>query len=49
METAKPVATPLAIHFCLSSKQSPTTEIEKQKMYKVTYASAVGSLMYAMV
>jgi hypothetical protein len=45
----KPVATPLASHFCLSSKQSPINEIEQQDMSKVPYASAVGSLMYAMV
>lgn len=49
MESAKPVATPLASHFCLSSKQSPTSEIEKQEMNKVPYSSAVGSLMHAMV
>lgn len=49
MESAKPVATPLSSHFCLSSKQSPTTDIENQEMNKVPYASAVGSLMYAMV
>lgn len=49
MERAKPIATPLASHFCLSSKQSPTTKIEKQEMNKVPYASVVRSLMYAMV
>jgi len=49
MEKAKPVAIPLASHFCLSSKQSPTNEIEKWEMNKVPCASAVGSLMYAMV
>lgn len=49
MENAMPVATPLASHFCLSSKQSTTTDIENQEMNKVPYASAVGSLMYAMV
>lgn len=49
MESTKPVATPLASHFCLSSKQSQTTNIENQEMNKVPYASAVGSLMYAMV
>lgn len=45
MESTKPTAS----HFCLSSKQSPTTDIENQEMNKVPYASTVGSLMYAMV
>jgi len=33
----------------ISSKQSPTSEKENEEMKKVPYASAVGSLMYAMV
>lgn len=33
--------------FCL--KQCPTADLEKQEMYRVPYASAVGSLMYAQV
>ena len=49
MEDAKPVSTPLAPHFKLSASMSPTTEVEKAYMDKVPYASAVGSLMYAMV
>ena len=43
------VSTPLATHFKLSSKQSPSNEDEKLYMQQVPYASAVGSLMYAMV
>ncbi|KAJ4724838.1 Retrovirus-related Pol polyprotein from transposon TNT 1-94 [Melia azedarach] len=49
MSNAKVVSTPLATHFRLSTKQSPTTDKEKEDMEKVPYASAVGSLMYAMV
>ena len=49
MEKANPVATPFASHFKLSSKQSPASEKEKVEMAIVPYASAVGSLMYAMV
>jgi transposase InsO family protein len=49
MSQVKSASTPLANHFKLSSKQSPTTEKEKEEMSKVPYASAVGSLMYAMV
>ena len=49
MKGAKSVVTPLAPHFRLSSKQSPVTEEEKASMEYVPYASAIGSLMYAMV
>lgn len=49
MEYAKAVSTPLATHFKLSISQSPTNEAEKSDMQRVPYASAVGSLMYAMV
>ena len=49
MEKAKVVSTPLATHFKLSSKQSPSNEDDKLYMQRVPYASAVGSLMYAMV
>nr|GEU79808.1 retrovirus-related Pol polyprotein from transposon TNT 1-94 [Tanacetum cinerariifolium] len=40
---------PLGDHFKLSKKQAPKTEASKQRMAKITYASAVGSVMYAMV
>lgn len=49
MIDAKPVSTPLASHFRLSKEQSPKTKQEKDFMAKVPYASAIGSLMYAMV
>jgi len=49
MENAKAVRTPLATHFKLSAKQSPSNEIEKSDMQQVPYASVVGSLMYAMM
>lgn len=49
MQDAKPVVTPLAPHFRLSSKLSPTIDEEKEHMARVPYACAVGSLMYAMV
>ena len=49
MENAKAVSTPLAAHFKLSVNQSPSNEAEKLDMQRVPYASAVGSLMYAMV
>ena len=49
MNDSKPVSAPLAPHFKLSIKQSPTTDEEKDLMNDVPYASAVGSLMYAMI
>lgn len=49
MSKAKPVISPLAGHFKLSTKQCPTSEEEKEEMKKVPYSSAVGSLMYVMV
>ena len=46
---ATPVSTPLDSHFKLSKEQSPKTEEERDHMSKVPYASAIGSLMYAIV
>src|SRR2546425_6812648 len=49
MSNAKTVCTPLAGHFKLNSKQCSSSEKEKDELKKIPYASAVGSLMYAMV
>eukprot|EP00253_Pinus_taeda_P028006 PITA_28006 len=49
MKDAKPVGTPLATHFKLSTELCPSDDKEKEEMSKIPYASAVGSLMYAMV
>ena len=49
IQDAKTRSTPLAAHFNLTKKQSPKTDEDKEYMAKVPYASAVGSLMYAMV
>ncbi|KAJ9702979.1 hypothetical protein PVL29_004648 [Vitis rotundifolia] len=49
MGKTKPMSSPLGSHLKLSSKQSPSSEKEKEEMQKVSYASAVGSLMYVMV
>uniref|UniRef100_A0A3Q7GHA3 GAG-pre-integrase domain-containing protein n=1 Tax=Solanum lycopersicum TaxID=4081 RepID=A0A3Q7GHA3_SOLLC len=46
---AKPRTTPLANHFKLSKEQPPKTAEQRDHMTLVPYASAVGSLMYAMV
>ncbi|RVW98296.1 Retrovirus-related Pol polyprotein from transposon TNT 1-94 [Vitis vinifera] len=49
MDNAKPISTPLANHFRLSTNQCPKTDDEVKNMSKVPYASAMGCLMYAMV
>ena len=49
MHNAKPVSIPLASHFKLSKEECPKTQDEMAHMSKVPYASAAGSLMYAMV
>lgn len=49
MTTAKPIDTPSASNNHLSVAFAPKTAEEKEYMSRVPYASAVGSLMYAMV
>ena len=49
IKDAKPVSTPMAHYFKLTSSQSPTTDEEEEFMAKVPYASGVGSVMYSMV
>ncbi|KAH9752684.1 hypothetical protein KPL71_014795 [Citrus sinensis] len=49
MLNCKPVSTPMAAHFRLSSQQCPSTESEQTEMLKTPYANSVGCLMYAMV
>jgi len=49
MTEARPATTPLAGHFKLSFKLCPQSPEEEEKMSRVPYASAVGSLIYTMV
>jgi hypothetical protein len=49
MHDAKPVSTLIAPYFKLSTKQCASTIQYIEYMAKVSYSSAVGSLMYAMV
>uniref|UniRef100_A0A3Q7FPS9 Reverse transcriptase Ty1/copia-type domain-containing protein n=1 Tax=Solanum lycopersicum TaxID=4081 RepID=A0A3Q7FPS9_SOLLC len=49
MHMSKPVITTLALHFKLSELQMPHSMDEVEHMLKVPYASAVGSIMYAIV
>jgi len=49
MQDSKPVNVPIPVGVKLSAEQCPKTEEEEEDMSRVPYASAVGSLMYAMV
>ncbi|PWA56329.1 Gag-Pol polyprotein [Artemisia annua] len=45
----KPISTPFPTNVKLSSKMSPSSEEERMEKSRVPYASAVGSLMFAMI
>lgn len=49
MSNARPLSTPSDANFRLSTALAPQLEAEKEYMSRVPYASAVGSLMYAMM
>ena len=48
-DKTKPVCTPLAPHFKLSSFSCPRSQEERDYMAHVLYGSAMGSLMYVVV
>ena len=48
-DDTKSLSIPLALHFKLKATISPITVEERKYMTHFSYASAVGSLMYAMV
>ena len=49
MHNSKPIDTPIEMGHTLSLEDCPKSEKEKREMARVSYASAVGSLMYAML
>ncbi|GJX04814.1 hypothetical protein Tco_0190730 [Tanacetum coccineum] len=49
IDNGKLVKMPLGGHFKLSLKDCPVRDCDVERMSKVTYANAVGSLMYLMV
>ena len=49
MQDSKPVNVPIPVGVKLSDEQCPKTQEEEEDMSRVPYASAVSSLMYAMV
>ena len=49
MENAKAISTTLLGHLKLTKEMCPKAQDEEDKMSKVPYSLAIGSLMYAMV
>ncbi|GJW02682.1 hypothetical protein Tco_1561538 [Tanacetum coccineum] len=49
MDNGKSVSVPLGAHFKVSLKDCPSNDWDVERMSKVPYANAVGSLMYLMV
>ena len=49
MDNAKPRLSPLSLDVKLTKEDSPKTKEDKERMATSLYASAVGSVMYAMV
>ena len=49
MDKAKVVSSPLTTNFKLTDKDCPSSKKEIEEMDRIPYASAVGSMMYAMV
>lgn len=49
MESAKVKNLPMSVGTCLSKKMCPKTNLEKERMTHTPYASAIGSIMYAML
>ena len=49
MHYSKPVDTPIEQDLILSLDQCPKGDKEKERMNNIPYASAVGSLVYAML
>ncbi|KAJ0862094.1 putative RNA-directed DNA polymerase [Helianthus annuus] len=49
MQQCKPSVAPVVKGDVFGSFQCPTTEVEKEQMSQIPYASVVGSLMYAQV
>lgn len=49
MIDSKKVTIPIAIHFKLSTKQSPKNDEEESYMQRISYSNAIESLMFLMV
>ena len=49
MQDCESISTPLPINFKFSSSMCPSNETERKEVFRVPYASAVGSLMFAII
>ena len=49
MQDSKRGFLPMSHGIKLSKSQCPTTKDERERIDKITYASAIGSIMYAML
>ena len=49
MQDCKPISTPLPVNFKLSSNMCTNSETERNKMSRVPFALAMGSLMFVMI
>ena len=49
MDGAKSVMVPIKVHFKLSVEMCPSSDEENEEMIWVSYANAIGSVMYLMV
>jgi hypothetical protein len=49
MKDAKPVSTHFASYFKLSTAQSPQSSKKEDYMARISFSSAVGSIMYVIV
>lgn len=49
MQDCKSIYTSLLFNFKLSSNMCPSNEVERNEMSQVLYASAMESLMFAMI
>ena len=49
MDKAKVISSPLTTNFKLTDRHCPSSKKKIEEMDRIPYASAIGSLMYAMV
>jgi hypothetical protein len=49
MSMSKPIRSPFASHFKLSSKRCPLSDEERNEMKKAPYKSSVGRFIYVIV
>ena len=48
-QDCRSISIPLPVNFKISSSMCPSNEAERKEMSRMSYASAVGSLIFAMI